>query len=390
MLQEVHCTENTYPAWSAEWGYQAIFSDYKSNKAGVHILFNNNFSSQIEKVFIDPQGRFIICDIKTNETCFTLANIYAPNPAFLLDLFDHLADFKGEDIIIGEGYNLVPNLDKDKRGGLVKTHQNSVKIVHEFSEKLDLVDVWRVLHLDTNSFTWRQRHPRIQCRLDFFLVSQSAVNITTSADIVPGYKTDHSMISLHLSLHSNPRGPGFWKLNTSFLTELEYVNQIKTMIQETYDEYKNVESINPSLLWEMIKLKVHEKSLRYSKIKTKQAKQRELCVEQTIAKLQEELDNRNTDDTLSSHLEEQLNECRLELEKIIDFRTKGAVLRSKTRWYNEGEKNTKYFLNLEKRHYTISQIKLNDQEFVTSDEKILTECVSFYKILYSSKSMTYD
>ena len=44
------------------------------------------------------------------------------------------------------------------------------------------------------------------------------------------------MITLRLSLHSNPRGAGLWKLNTSFLTELEYVNQIKTTIQETYDE----------------------------------------------------------------------------------------------------------------------------------------------------------
>ena len=71
--------------------------------------------------------------------------------------------------------------------------------------------------------------------------------ITTSADIVPGYKTDHSMITLRLLLHSNPRGPGFWKLNTSFLTELEYVNQIKTTIQETCEEYKNDEFVNPSL-----------------------------------------------------------------------------------------------------------------------------------------------
>jgi len=57
------------------------------------------------------------------------------------------------------------------------------------------------------------------------------------------------------------------------------------------------------------------------------------------------------------------------------------------------KKNTKYFLNLEKRHYkqgTISQIKLNDRDFVTSHEEILTECVSFYKNLYSSKGMTYD
>ena len=80
----------------------------------------------------------------------------------------------------------------------------------------------------------------------------------------------------------------------------------------------------------MIKLKVREKSLRYSKIKTKQAKQREIYVEQTIASLLEELNSRNTDDTLSSHLEEKLSESRL--EKITKFRIKGAILRSKTRW----------------------------------------------------------
>ena len=122
----------------------------------------------------------------------------------------------------------------------------------------------------------------------------------------------------------------------------------------------------------MIKLKVGEKSLRYSKNKTKHAKQREIYLEQTITRLQEELDNKTTGDTLFWHLEEQLNDGRLELEKIIWFRTKGEGLRSRTRWYNEGEKNTKYFLNLEKRHFkqgTISQIKTNYHVFFISDKK---------------------
>ena len=77
-----------------------------------------------------------------------------------------------------------------------------------------------------------------------------------------------------------------------------------------------------------------------------------------------------------------------ELEKIIEYRTKGAILRSKSRWYNESEKNTKYFLNLEKRHFkqgTISQLKLSDGVFVISDKDILSECESFYKDLYVSK-----
>lgn len=60
---------------------------------------------------------------------------------------------------------------------------------------------------------------------------------------------------------------------------------------------------------------------------------------------------------------------------------------TRCQWNNEGEKNTKYFLNLEKRHYkqgTISQLKLDNENFVSTDREILNECENFYKRLYSS------
>ena len=56
-------------------------------------------------------------------------------------------------------------------------------------------------------------------------------------------------------------------------------------------------------------------------------------------------------------------------------------------------KNAKYLLNLEKRHYNqgiISQIKVKENNFVTLDKEILTECVSFYKNLYSSKIVPHN
>ena len=137
----------------------------------------------------------------------------------------------------------------------------------------------------------------------------------------------------------------------------------------------------------MVKLKVREKSLHYSKTKKKQTNQRENELEQTIAKLEDDLDNRYANNPQLSNLEEQLNKKKLELENIIESRTKGAILRSKTKWYNKGEKNTKYLLNLEKRHFkqgTISQVRINDNEFVTSDEKVLSECELFYKNLYTT------
>ena len=42
---------------------------------------------------------------------------------------------------------------------------------------------------------------------------------------------------------------------------------------------------------------------------------------------------------------------KLQLVEIIAYKTQGAILRSKVKWYNEGEKNTKSFHNLEKRHF---------------------------------------
>ena len=59
-----------------------------------------------------------------------------------------------------------------------------------------------------------------------------------------------------------------------------------------------------------------------------------------------------------------------ELERIIEYQTKGAILRSKSRWYNEGEKNTKYFLYLEERHCkqaTITQLKVSENDFISTD-----------------------
>ena len=55
---------------------------------------------------------------------------------------------------------------------------------------------------------------------------------------------------------------------------------------------------------------------------------------------------------LKGELEQKLIEAKENLKKIYEYKTQeGTILRSKTRWYNEGENNSKYFFNLEKRHF---------------------------------------
>ena len=103
--------------------------------------------------------------------------------------------------------------------------------------------------------------------------------------------------------------------------------------------------------------------------------------------MEKELDeNTALSDTQKPLPQSKLDNLRSEMEVIIEYRTRGAIVR-----HNEGLKNTKYFLNLEKRHYRqgiISPLKKNENDFATTDKEILDECEAFFKDLYSSKMKT--
>jgi len=189
----------------------------------------------------------------------TIATLYAPNgddPDFCQNFFDHLNDFQCEEVAIGGDFHLVLDLDMDKKGGLAKMHTESVRTLKDFCAQLDLLGAWRVLNPDTCRYSWRCKRPEIQCRLDFFLTTESLMCNIKSADFSTGYKTDHSLIEIEITTHSNMRGAGFWKLNTSLLKEVDHVNQIRAAIKDTQEEYKNDSSVNDALMWEMIKLKI--------------------------------------------------------------------------------------------------------------------------------------
>jgi len=75
-----------------------------------------------------------------------LANINTPNEDdsnFFRAFFGHLSSLHCEEIIIGGDFNLVLDLNKDKKGGLAKAHKNALKVVQDLSESLELSDAWR-------------------------------------------------------------------------------------------------------------------------------------------------------------------------------------------------------------------------------------------------------
>jgi len=62
---------------------------------------------------------------------------------------------------------------------------------------------------------------------DSQLFMQTLLSNCTHTDITPGFKTDHPMIIINLSVHSNPKGNGFWMLNMSLLADTTSIEKIK-------------------------------------------------------------------------------------------------------------------------------------------------------------------
>ena len=78
------------------------------------------------------------------------------------------------------------------------------------------------------------------------------------------------------------------------------------------------------------------------------------------------------------------DKCKRDLEEIYDNITEGIRIRSRGQWYEEGEKSSKFFLNLETFNGTQSQIRkiiVNDQE-ITDPNKILNKIRNIYESLF--------
>ena len=142
---------------------------------------------------------------------FILLNIYAPNKSdeqllFFDQIKDKLDRINIEDdckITIGGDFNVILDPGFDSHGGKPKLRE-SVKQIEDICLLHYLVDIWRIRNPETKRFTWRQKTPLIQRRLDFWLTDNTLQEDINQVDIIPSIKSDHSTVVLSIS-HVEPR-----------------------------------------------------------------------------------------------------------------------------------------------------------------------------------------
>ena len=377
LLQETHFSSDLDKYLINEFNDWNLYHSFGTSVCkGVSILINKRLEFNIIDTLHDTDGRYYFMNIETCNNTYSILNIYAPNDKKLRNsFFDNINTLVMENFqgikVIGGDFNDINSVND--RISSSKKQPKISKSLHNLKNTNNLTDIWRNLHQDKNQFTWRRKNGLEKSRIDFWLIDKNLSPLILTSDIRPVviHTTDHQAISVKIKKPLT-RGPGFWKFNNQHLESDEYCNSVIDIIEKC----KRL-NLNNVLKWEICKYEIKQMSIIYSKRKSRERHNRLQSLEKQLERLLSE----------NSVNEVKVTEIENEIKVIYNAKSTGAQIRARIQHLEEGEKNTKYFLSLEKSRQnrkTITSLIINGQRVTTSDE-ILDSEVKFYEKLYSTR-----
>lgn len=373
---------------------QIITSNGTRNQAGVAICLDESTNVIKDSIIRDPNGRYVICAITSKDdrnTAIIITNVYAPNNHnssinFFHDVVDNLNHLRFElevaglyskyEMIIGGDFNCAIQ-DSDRSG--IRT--NSEKVLGEYLcntiDELGCIDSCLKSKNSANR-TWKRQLS--WSRIDYIFLSKF---LWDSIDLYdPKWSvvdSDHATVVCNLGARSaiNP-GRSFPKLYMGDIENVERRNLIRAYLQEEITNMPN--HWNPHQKLEYVKLLLRSKVLELRGANR---------ITNSLKNLKEELDRilNNSDLRRNS---EKIAELQLNIQAMEKNQDEKARIKAGIRWIEEGEKSSKYFLNMCKARQQaklITTIESEAGEVFTTQSSICETIKNFYADLYARKNI---
>ena len=201
-----------------------------------------------------------------NDNTFYIASVYAPNQIYdrthsFDDLSNQITGF--DNWIVGGDFNC--NLDNKQIKDVSKIFLNNV-----LQEK-DLIDSWRTVHPDKESYTHFHKGFKQANRIDYIFVSYNLINNVNDVSVTSCGLSDHQVICLKIDDIKTPHGQGRWFCNNSLREDSECIARITKL----WDFWKS-QKLNYNTLskwWETGKFRLKEIIQEYGKEKARTQKQ---------------------------------------------------------------------------------------------------------------------
>ena len=117
----------------------------------------------------------------------------------------------------------------------------------------------------------------------------------------------------------------------------------------------------------MIKMEIRSFTLFLSKRRAKQRRNDEEMLQQELCNLQRKIGLDPSEENVS-----KFYNVKFQLNQLSLLKTKGAMTRSKAHWYEQDERNSKYFYRVERRNHStkhITELKLPGKTTTTKPKE---------------------
>ena len=398
-LQETHL-DNSNVKYS--WPGNIAITLSEGSKGGVITLLSDNIKI-LEQIDVDCEGHILLVEVLENKhsQLLIIANIHSPcaHDQEKLNYFNriyksicHLMQINDncEIVIIGD-FNTT--FWPSERINTTRSNRES-KIADEITElfkDLNMVDCWDKYE---NTMTWR--HGEKMSRIDRIQWSKG-LELHLQRRKTEAYWTmtlsDHAAVTVELSTRdSETKRSIITRIDTSFLNNINLRMSFLKEIDEKMLQLGET-SLDPHGKLEFLKMVIRSTAIEIATNYKKKMNEEYKDIEIGIKFWQSTFENASNEQYRNMAME-NLDILIARRDKYLNERGKYLSDRSKTKWYQEGERGTKYFLNLNKakcNNNEMSNLLINGN--LTDNRESINEYVEqFYTRLYEKgdKSKRYE
>ena len=356
-LQETFFTNESLADIETNWnGTSYHCTSNSKHSRGVSILISKDFEHNVISLHTSDDGRKLLINIEHNGQNYSVVSIYAPNEVnhrkdFFVQTKRWITDRASNDscmLICGDFNCSVGDTDRKH-----SYNDRSRPTFRDFMSGLDVNDSFRSLNSTKISYTYSNSSGTIQSRLDYILSSPYFTNLAKKCYHINVPRVpDHKAVVLKLR-DDVDIGPGYWKLNVQLLDDDNYIMHIKETIVNVKTDYELF--LNKRQLWDICKVRIREESIIWSSKKAKERKISHNNIGKEINDLDDVISKCKDKDELAN-LVNKRSALVSEQNAIHTSAAEGAQIRARAKWIEQGEKNTKHFLNLENKRQTNNRI----------------------------------
>ena len=389
-LQETHIDQDNLKYM---WKGKYTFTSSLGAKGGLITLLSDNVII-LEQIDKDNEIQIILIEFLVNNESkkFVIVNLHSPcaHNSAKTNYFDFISlsvndiidkNPEAKIVILGDFNTTFHNLE---RNGTTRSRGEDLianRIMTTF-KNMDMIDCWNPhnIHPDYATMTWR--HGGKMSKLDRILWSNT-VDLTwqsTTTDWTYA-QSDHCAVIVKLKGQAK-KFDKIVRIDTFFLNNVLLKHKFLVELGTKMDQLSDT-NMNPHQSLEYLKMSIRSTAIEISTNFKKENEKRLSDLRNEINFWQKTFEN--TKDKIFRDLAaEKLDDVICKRDKMLDEKGRHIADRMQSKWYQEGEKGTKYFLNLQRSKGKRTEMNkiLIEGKHVTNSDEIDQHVSNFYKVLY--------